>query len=97
MGLTSKKVFDFVSIQGNTQNEEVLEGDFYIMSGESCIGELSVSPMYDKRTVSAETPDVNFTIEEWLVFMEMLKERFKLEDSQEVMVNRYPSSVGQLA
>lgn len=97
MGLTSKKAFDFVLIEGQNQEQESLDGDFFIMSGEACIGELSVSSMYGKRSVSAETPDVNFTIEEWIIFMAVIKERFQLENTQEVMINRYPSSVGQYA
>lgn len=97
MELTSKKAFDFVLIEGQNQEKESLDGDFFIMSGEACIGELSVSSMYGKRSVSAETPEVNFTIEEWIVFMALIKERFQLENVQEVMINRYPSSLGQHA
>lgn len=97
MRLASQKVFDFVSIQGEHQSQESLDGDFFIMNGEQCIGELSVCSTYGRCSVSAETPDINLTIQEWLVFMESIQERFNLEDSQEVMINRYPSSVGQLA
>lgn len=97
MGLKSKKAFDFVLIEGQKQEKESLDGDFFIMSGEDCIGELSVSSLYGKRSVSAETSDVNFTIEEWIVFMKLIQERFHLENEQEVMVNRYPASIEQYA
>jgi hypothetical protein len=100
MELTSKKAFDFqlIQAQSSAKNEkEVMNGDFYILESGEVIGSLSVTNITGERYVSAETPDVNFTIDQWVVFIEQIKERFQLEGSQRFMVNKYPHALEQFA
>lgn len=97
MELTSEKVFNFMKVEGQETETKSLDGDFFIMNGDECIGEVSVSTMYGSRNVSAETPDTNLSIVEWMTFLIQLKERFQLEDTQEVMMNKHPASFAKYA
>ncbi|PLS19095.1 hypothetical protein CVD28_01425 [Bacillus sp. M6-12] len=97
MKLTSTMVFDFQLIEeqgkkSGVKGREALTGEFYILKNGEIIGGLSVSNYYGEQCVSIETPDANFTIDEWIIFVSEMKERFLLEGSQPIMMNKYPQS-----
>lgn len=95
MKLTSTMVFDFQLIEEQNQKsgvkeKEAMNGEFYILENGEVIGGLSVSMYGGERYVSVETPDTNFTIDEWVAFISEMKDRFQLNGSQSIMMNKYP-------
>jgi hypothetical protein len=97
MKLTSNVEFDFKLINGQektdgVEEKEVMNGEFYIVENGEVIGGLSISTYLGDRYVSAETPDINFSIDEWVAFLSKIKERFDLDGSQSIMMNKFPQS-----
>jgi hypothetical protein len=101
MNIATEMEFDFKLVdegikeewlERGVQENEVMEGEFFILEKGKNIGVVDVNTFNGIKYVSVNIPEVHFTVEEWISFMNQVKERFRLPSYQEIMVNVHPTS-----
>lgn len=89
-------VFEFNKLNTSNVGTEN-EGDFEILYYGKSIGYISIATAFDSQYVSVDTPDVNFSLKDWICFLTLIQETFNISDAQKIMVNKYPHAIEQYA